>query len=109
MHDQPTKPGRDFSSEALMRLSNRTLHGTFCAMLLASAVVTGCAPPPAASAPTPPKPPSVMVSLPVRREVTDYEEVTGRTEAVDTVEVRTRVTGYLKNVYFEDGATVEQG
>jgi RND family efflux transporter MFP subunit len=73
---------------------------------LCCAVVVGCSRPQAA--PPPAKPPSVLVALPVSREVTDYEEVTGRTEAVETVEVRARVTGYLKKVHFEDGATVEK-
>jgi RND family efflux transporter MFP subunit len=75
--------------------------------VLCCAAVVGCSQPQAA--PPPPKPPSVLVSVPINREVTEYEEVTGRTDAVETVELRARVTGYLKKVHFEDGATVEAG
>jgi RND family efflux transporter MFP subunit len=57
----------------------------------------------------PPKPPAVEVSYPIMREVTDYEDVTGRTDAIPTVEVRPHVTGYLKDVFFKDGDMVKKG
>ncbi len=50
--------------------------------------------------------PIVSVSLPVEREVTDYEDFTGRTAAVETVELRAQVTGYLKSVLFKEGTEV---
>ena len=53
--------------------------------------------------------PRVQVSRPVQREVTDFADFTGRTEAVSTVELRARVTGYLTRVHFKDGAEVRQG
>jgi RND family efflux transporter MFP subunit len=53
--------------------------------------------------------PVVMVSRPVEREITDYAEFTGRTAAVDTVEVRARVSGYLVKVNFQEGAVVKKG
>src|SRR5438876_737241 len=56
----------------------------------------------------PPKPEVVKVSQPVYDEVTDYEDFTGRTDAVFTVEVRARVTGYLDKVLFKDGDEVKQ-
>src|SRR5262249_2723870 len=56
-----------------------------------------------------PKPPAVEVSYPFVREVTDYEDVTGRTEAIPTVDVRPHVTGYLKQVFFKDGDVVKKG
>src|SRR5437667_12521073 len=70
-------------------------------------VLTGCthAPPePAAAAATP-----VTVSRPVEREVTDYADYTGRTAAVDSVEVRAHVWGYLQQVNFKEGALVKKG
>jgi RND family efflux transporter MFP subunit len=75
------------------------------AFLLAT-IVTGCAnqPPPAA-----PPPPSVSVAYPVEREVTDYADYTGRTAAVDSVEVRSHVWGYLEKVNFKEGALVKKG
>jgi RND family efflux transporter MFP subunit len=59
-------------------------------------------PAPAALAP-------VAVSLPVERDVTDYADFTGRTAAVDSVELRARVWGYLDKVNFKEGALVEMG
>lgn len=53
--------------------------------------------------------PIVMVSQPVEREITDYYEYTGRTAAKDAVEVRARVSGYLVNVNFREGAVVKKG
>jgi RND family efflux transporter MFP subunit len=68
----------------------------------------GCARPPsgapAAAAPTP-----VSVSYPVEREVTKYADFTGRLEAVSSVEIRARVTGYLDRVFFKDGDEVDEG
>lgn len=49
----------------------------------------------------------VVVSTPVEQSVIDSVDFTGRTDAVDTVEIRARVTGFLDKVSFEDGAEVE--
>ncbi|MBB0213501.1 biotin/lipoyl-binding protein, partial [Ralstonia pickettii] len=53
--------------------------------------------------------PSVIVSTPVARDVNDVDVYPGRFEAVDTVDVRPRVSGYLDKVAFQDGATVRKG
>jgi multidrug efflux system membrane fusion protein len=53
--------------------------------------------------------PAVRVSHPVQRQVTDFEVFTGRTQAVQTVDLRARATGYLIRVLFQDGAEVRQG
>ncbi|HOM77398.1 MAG TPA: efflux RND transporter periplasmic adaptor subunit [Anaerohalosphaeraceae bacterium] len=45
----------------------------------------------------------------VMRDVTDYYEFTGTTEAVDAVDIRARVEGYLKGIHFTDGQIVEEG
>ena len=57
----------------------------------------------------PPPPPRVTVSKPMRQEVTDYLELTGNTQAVNTVQLRARVQGYLKKVFFQDGQVVKKG
>jgi RND family efflux transporter MFP subunit len=57
----------------------------------------------------PPPPPKVTVSQPISREVVEWEEYTGRLEAVESVEVRARVNGYLQSIHFKNGATVKQG
>jgi RND family efflux transporter MFP subunit len=54
-------------------------------------------------------PPTVTVSYPLEREVTDYQDYTGRTAGVDSVQVQARVTGYLEKIYFKEGAEVEEG
>src|SRR5262249_7392352 len=57
----------------------------------------------------PSEPPAVPVSQPVRREVTDFVDFTGRTEAVHSVDIRPRVTGYLVEMPFQEGAEVKKG
>ncbi len=57
----------------------------------------------------PPPPPKVTVSQPVKRPVTDYLEFTGNTKAINTVQLRARVEGYLEKVLFQDGDRVKKG
>jgi RND family efflux transporter MFP subunit len=65
----------------------------------------GAAPPPQAAAPPPPE---VIVDLPVKAQVTDFEDFTGRTLAYKAAEIRPQITGYLNKVYFEEGADVKK-
>ena len=62
------------------------------------------APPPAVVAP-----PKVTVAKPVERNVTEWDEYTGRLESIDSVEIRPRVSGYLEAVKFAEGAMVKKG
>jgi RND family efflux transporter MFP subunit len=57
----------------------------------------------------PPKPPEVLVGYPVTSQVTDYEDFTGRTDAIHSVDIKARATGYLNKVCFKDGADVKKG
>ncbi|MFO0863910.1 MAG: efflux RND transporter periplasmic adaptor subunit [Gemmataceae bacterium] len=59
----------------------------------------------------PPKggPPEVVVDKPIIREVGDYEDFNGRTEAIDSVIVRARVSGYLDKILFKNGDDISQG
>jgi len=63
---------------------------------------------PQAALPPPPLP-QVTVSQPVARDVVEWDEYTGRLEAVESVEVRARVNGYLQSIHFTDGAVVQKG
>jgi RND family efflux transporter MFP subunit len=54
-------------------------------------------------------PPSVTVARPVQRTVVDQDEYVGRFVAVDSVEVRSRVSGYLSAIHFTDGQMVKKG
>jgi RND family efflux transporter MFP subunit len=69
--------------------------------------LTGCARAPSEAPPA--APPPVTVSYPVEREVTDYADFTARTAAVDSVELRARVSGSLDRVNFKEGALVKKG
>ena len=57
----------------------------------------------------PPPPPEVTVSHPIEREVTTYLEFSGRTEAVEAVDVRARVQGFLQSVNFAPASVVKKG
>jgi RND family efflux transporter MFP subunit len=56
-----------------------------------------------------PPPPQVTVANPVSKTVVEQDEYVGRFVAVDTVEVRARVSGYLSAVHFQDGQVVKTG
>src|SRR4051812_29960622 len=68
---------------------------------------TGCTRKPAGSPAAAPI--SVTVSYPVERSVTDHADFTARIAAVDSVEVRAHVWGYLDKVHFKEGALVKKG
>src|SRR5262245_53822530 len=70
-------------------------------------VLAGCTRAPTED-PVPPLAP-VTVLRPVERYVTDYADFPARTAAVDSVEVRARVWGYLDKVHFKEGALVKKG
>jgi RND family efflux transporter MFP subunit len=57
----------------------------------------------------PPPPPSVIVTKPLVEEITEWDAYTGRLQAIQSVEVRARVSGYLESVHFEDGQMVKRG
>src|SRR4051812_6964689 len=78
--------------------------GTFLALAILGAGCTRGAPQVA-----PPEPPAVPVSRPVEREVMDYVDFTGRTDAVEAVDVRPRVSGYLNKIAFKEGGEVKKG
>jgi multidrug efflux system membrane fusion protein len=81
-------------------------HWRGTTLLIAWAITsTGCRP----AAPPPPPPPAVTVAAVPVREVTEWDEFTGRIEAVDAVEIRPRVSGYIRRVAFPEGKEVRKG
>ncbi len=64
---------------------------------------------PVTGAPAGAPPPVVTISRPVVREIIEWDEYTGRFDAVDTIEVRARVAGFLNGVHFVDGQLVKKG
>jgi len=81
----------------------------YVAALALAALVVGCGDNTPQKQGGAPPPPQVTVAKPTQRTVSDYDEYVGRFAAVDSVEVRARVSGYLDSVDFKDGQMVKQG
>ena len=81
------------------------LAGVLCVL---APLLAGCGENPQQPARAAP-PPNVTVSKPVARMVVDQDEYVGRFVAVDAVEIRARVSGYLDSVHFTDGQMVKRG
>jgi RND family efflux transporter MFP subunit len=69
--------------------------------------LAGCGDKPAQQAA--PAPPVVTVAQPTKRTVTDWDEFTGRFEAMDEVQIRARVGGFVNSIEFKDGDFVKPG
>jgi RND family efflux transporter MFP subunit len=67
--------------------------------------VVACSPAPPAA----PPPPAVTVAPVLERPITEWDEFSGRLEAVNEVEIRPRVSGYIKRVAFAEGKEVPKG
>lgn len=85
-----------------MRITDRVVStvGSACFLLIGACGV---------AAPPPPPPPQVTVASVVEREIADWDEFTGRLQAVDAVDVRPRVSGYIQHVAFAEGREVRRG
>ena len=73
--------------------------------LACAALLTACSPPKPAAVPTP----RVTVAPPQLATVTNWDEYPGHLEAVEMVEIRPRVSGYIDSIHFQDGAEVKAG
>jgi len=91
-------------------MSPRRTWATLTAVLALPALLAACgqSKTPAAAGAAPPAP-AVTVAKPVKQLVSDYDEYVGRFIAVDFVEVRARVSGYLDKIHFSDGQLVKEG
>ena len=84
-----------------LRTTGETLSrvfGVLCAFAWASPAVAQNAPPP-----------PVSVAKPVVKDIVERDDFIGRFDAVDTVDLRARVSGYLDKIGFQDGALVKKG
>ncbi|MDB5648487.1 MAG: secretion protein HlyD [Hyphomicrobiales bacterium] len=79
---------------------------SFKSLLLMAPLLTGCDSKPAA---TPAAPPSETVAKPLQKTITEWDEYTGRFAAVETVEVRARVSGFIDSAQVNEGQLVKQG
>src|SRR4029453_11778878 len=98
-------PATRFDRGSFRRLAR--CGGALIGLLLALALA-GCSERAQSQAAAPPPPP-VTVAQPVKRTVTDWDEFTGRFEAIQEVQVRARVGGFVNSVEFKDGAIVRAG
>ncbi|HEX6610898.1 MAG TPA: efflux RND transporter periplasmic adaptor subunit [Hyphomicrobiaceae bacterium] len=99
-----------------VRQDMRDWHGTSAlavtgALLLMGLAFTGCDRPEARNDGKQQAAPiaTVSVSRPIVEEIIEWDEYTGRFDAVDTVDVRARVSGYLDQIAFKDGQMVQKG
>jgi RND family efflux transporter MFP subunit len=76
-------------------------------ILCAAALLSGCGK--SGEAGQAPPPPQVSVATVLEKRVKDWDEFTGRFQAVETVEIRPRVSGYIDRVAFKEGALVKSG
>ena len=96
-HPTPSNPDASSPAADSLRLG---LVALACATLL-----TACSPPKPVAFPTP----RVTVNQPELTTVTNWDEYPGHLEAVETVEIRPRVAGYIDSIHFKDGAEVKAG
>ncbi|MBZ0139973.1 MAG: efflux RND transporter periplasmic adaptor subunit [Pseudorhodoplanes sp.] len=87
---------------------NRPISRRYAALcgLVAAVMLSACG---ESQKPPAPPPPVVTVANPVKRTVTDFDEYVGRFTAVNSVEIRARVSGYLEKVHFTDGQMIKEG
>src|SRR5260221_4306938 len=97
MHSAPKRPV--FSKPAL----------TLSILAVVSATLTACARNEAATNAASQPPPQVTVAQVLSKPVTEFDEFTGRFEAVERVEIRPRVSGYISSVNFTEGSEVKKG
>ena len=99
---------------ARMRTHN-SRHAAFClirvltAVLLSAGMTVACDQAPQNKQAGAAAPPAVTVAYPLQKEITEWDEFTGRFEAVETVEIRSRVSGFLQSKHFNDGQKVSKG
>jgi multidrug efflux system membrane fusion protein len=90
-----------------MNTRRHALHQLSGLALVSALVASGCARP--AAQPADPAPAKISVAAVLIRNVTEWDEFTGRLEAVNTVAVRPRVSGFVSAVRFHEGAVVGRG
>lgn len=95
------------SVTARTRLQGMIPSGAGVLLLLMAAIPPGCTS--TAAQPAAPPAPTVTVAAVIEREVTEWDEFTGRIEAVRSVDVKPRVSGYINRVSFTEGSIVRAG
>ena len=91
---------KKFAGEFLLPIHRRLLAAASLALVLISTAAVAQGGPPAMP---------VTVAKPLAKRITRWDEYSGRFEAVNTVEVRARVSGFIDKVHFKDGQVVKEG
>ena len=99
-----TKPSGRLSQD----IDIRSFRGLAPIAVLLAVALSGCEREQAAAGPRPP-PRRVFVAQPVKRTVTDWDEFTGRFDAVEQVQIRPRVGGFITAVEYREGTFVNAG
>jgi RND family efflux transporter MFP subunit len=86
----------------MMKINQLALSGL---LVLTAASLAGCGKPSGGA----PPPPEVSVAPVLEKRVKDWDEFTGRLQAIETVEIRPRVSGYIDQVAFTEGSLVKRG
>jgi len=106
---RPRIVAKAIPQEPLILLENQERALRFAILLAAAvlilALVTGCGP---ANAQQSAKAPTVTVASVEQQQIVEWDEFTGRTEAVESVEVRPRVSGHIQEVRFQSGQLVKK-
>jgi len=91
--------------------NNRAASGAplIVSLALLAPLLAGCGSGQAPAQSAAPPPPTVTVAKPEKRTIVDQDEYVGRFTAVDSVEVRSRLSGYLAQIHFTDGQMVKKG
>jgi len=97
-----TRCGRFIRKESLVKSAVK-----FSVLPLVALILAACARNEAAEAPPPPA--NVQAAKVIARPITEFDEFTGRFEAVDRVEIRPRVSGYVTAARFQQGHEVKKG
>lgn len=109
--DTSDKNTKEIGRQENKRMKNTKLRSSTPTLLILVigllGLITACSS--SNSQPQTPPPPTVEASTPVEETITGYDEFTGRFRAVERVEVRARVDGYLEEIRFTDGELVEKG
>ena len=92
---------RDVWDIKVIKINNLRI---ICACLLLTLAACG-----KSGAPQAPPPPQVSVAQVLEKRVKDWDEFTGRLQAIETVEIRPRVSGYIDKVAFTEGSLVKRG
>lgn len=89
-----------------IRFEARSVTLRLLSIIFLTAFIGGCKPAENKYIPAPP--PEVTVDRPVQQPITEYLELTGNTQAFETVDLRARVPGFLTGVNFKDGEVVKK-